>query len=255
MRYLLIAAALVSGCKGPMGAPGMPGTPGPPGQGFTDDLGGGVADGGLPPRQIACTPGMNFCASPTHIATCTLSGRDAVIQIDCATLSATSTNAYTCAADSGCVPGWTGGCCKRDKVPCAVSLTAPAWTAQGSAYWPQRASDLNCSTPTKCPTDPFYAGVSQSQTTVDANMCSSSTSQDLNVSLPRTVLVGQTVSLPATGVFLSYRGGTSATNCGSWTGTVRLDSDVPAWSVTFNATCSDPAAMGLRLVGTMSGNQ
>jgi hypothetical protein len=68
--------------------------------------------------------------------------------------------------------------------------------------------------------------------------------------------VGTAVDLasPGTGNSFLYSNG-SAQSCSGWTGTMRIDSDLPDWSVTINATCASGTMMGTQVIGTMSGSE
>ncbi|WP_223759886.1 hypothetical protein [Myxococcus sp. RHSTA-1-4] len=65
---------------------------------------------------------------------------------------------------------------------------------------------------------------------------------------------GQVFTLPDSRVSLSLDPFQSARSCRAWTGTVTWNSEVPSWSVTFNATCSEAGKSDIRLTGTWSGD-
>jgi hypothetical protein len=65
--------------------------------------------------------------------------------------------------------------------------------------------------------------------------------------------VGVNYPFPTDGLTLAAQVGD--VTCNSWTGTMRLDSDLPTWSVTINATCADAGKGSFKVIGTMSGNE
>ena len=83
-----------------------------------------------------------------------------------------------------------------------------------------------------------------------------------NIAKVAAVAAGAYYGLGALGVggaSAGAAGGLSATvgdvGCYNWTGTMRLDSDLPNWSVTINATCADAGKGSFKVIGTMSGNE
>lgn len=251
VRAMLIASTLlVTACVGPKGDPGPPGPPGERGAGATFDLAGldlaGVdLGGGVPPQAVTCTPGQSFCVTSSQIATCTLSGADAVLGTSCAT-QGSATNPSTCVT-TGC-PAGQAACCRRQKPLWAWNFTQPA--VSGMAYVANYeavsltfgkvcvGSGLGLGSAgftrniTSCPSDAVFIIVGFGNRS--------------------TVNPGSTITLPAAGVSLSATVG--SVSCSQWSGTVRLDSDLPDWSVTINATCTTPNVT-LAIAGTLSGSE
>lgn len=253
MRWSCVAVVLlVVGCQGPKGDPGPPGPPGENGKSGTNGtngMNGTTPDGGTPPQPVSCTPSKGFCVNNT-VATCLLSGADAILGVDCSlpTLGGSASNPFSCVEESAC-PIWNGACCKRMKPPCTWSFTEPALTGSGSLYY--AGPGMNCGLPSTCLANAFQVGINGAEG--DATACPPTTTYtNLGLTIPRsTVVVGQTITLPFKDASVSYsRGGQS---CYSWTGTVRFDSDVPTWKVTLNLTCSEAGEQTTKLVGTLSG--
>lgn len=66
---------------------------------------------------------------------------------------------------------------------------------------------------------------------------------------------GEVISLPSSRVTTLMLNDVDATKrCTQWTGTLTWNSDVPSWSVTLDATCSETGKSGIKLVGTFSGD-
>lgn len=63
------------------------------------------------------------------------------------------------------------------------------------------------------------------------------------------------MTLPMAGVVVQIADFVNAANnCATWGGTVRWDSDVPSWKVTFNMACTDVGKTSTTFTGTMSGD-
>ncbi|MFP2959423.1 hypothetical protein ACLEPN_16680 [Myxococcus sp. 1LA] len=65
---------------------------------------------------------------------------------------------------------------------------------------------------------------------------------------------GQTFTLPSSRASIYLYADRSSGQCSTWTGTVTWHSDVPAWRVSVNATCSETGKGHIQVVGTYSGD-
>lgn len=257
MRSLfLVGVFCLFGCVGPAGPPGPVGPAGPtgqPGSVVTPDLAGvdlqGVdLMGSVQPQTITCSPGVSFCANSTRVATCTLSGADAILGADCGTVG-TVTNPATCVT-SGC-PAGQAACCRRQNPVWSWNFTQPALagaayvadTSNGATYEQIGRACVGAS-----------LGISYAILNRPISACPSNAFY-LQMSFDRsTVAVGATITLPPSpGTSLSANIG--ANSCAQWTGTMKIDSDLPDWSITINATCSNGMLTGTQVVGTMSGHE
>lgn len=246
MGYAVMFAAMLCGCQGPMGDPGPQGPPG--GNGIDGknapsvDLAGVDLAGQVQPQGVTCSPGGSFCAS-NHVALCTLSGADAFLGSDCGT-QGSMTNPASCTM-TGCPAGQTA-CCRRQR-PWRWNFTQPALVGES-----------------------YFAGGSPG-IGVGKSGCGSS------LALAGAVLYDSISACPAAGIFIepvfnrakvnsgivlafptdgmTLTATVSPVTCGNWTGTMRIDSDLPDWSVTINATCTEAGKTNLRVIGTMSGSE
>lgn len=64
---------------------------------------------------------------------------------------------------------------------------------------------------------------------------------------------GQVFTLPNSRASIFLFADDNAGQCSNWTGTVTWHSEVPAWSVSVNATCSETGKGHIQIVGTYSG--
>lgn len=236
MRMLIIISALFVACT-------IENRP-PPG-------GGHPPDSGMPLESTQiCTPNQQFCDGG-RIASCTKTGRDAVVGYDCSIFGVSATNPYQCVT-SGCPNGATA-CCQRAKPSCSWALTAPsASTGSHDSY---RNDGPYCLTPSALPaasacpvTSYFQTGVTAAARTTTCP--STTTNVSLRIERPL-AYAGQIFTLPDAKVVLSASG-TYA--CSSWTGTVRWDREVPNWSVTVDATCSEAGKSSVKVQGTFAGD-
>jgi hypothetical protein len=256
MRLLLVLT-LICGCKnsgtngdngengsqGPTGPTGATGATGPQGPGLP------TVDGGV---VFTCTPGQSWCEG-TVLNTCTRGGHDATMY-DCAS-SNSSTLSVTC--ESPCTTAKTGACCKytstspTSPIPtCAWALTAPENVSGDSTT---ATNEFRCSGPDACASDDSQIRADFSH---EPHVCPPS-GYDFTVYLTRSmVTAGQTYTLPNAAVGLSYYnfapGPTHGSNCSTWSGTVRFDSDIPDWHMTINVTCTAGATASFN--GTLSGH-
>lgn len=247
MRHLLTVTLLVvlaacdgqRGERGPAGPRGEQGDPGPAG---TQGMPGLGADGGSTPATV-CVPNQPFCEGNT-LWTCTKSGRDAVFGAEC---TGTVTNPATCKS-TGCAGG-RSACCVPQTPPCSVSITT-ATTADGGTY---PTTGYSCTPPAaSCPNLGTFSAhaIPPSAPTACTTAPEPGT---IYVLVPRPVAVGQPISLPATGVTLYLVNAEAPRQCLAWTGTVTVDAEVPDWSVSVNATCSEAGKSAIRLVATIAG--
>ncbi|MFP2926438.1 collagen-like protein [Pyxidicoccus sp. 3LG] len=198
-----------------------------------------------------CTPGETFCEGEKLWA-CTRSGSDAVLRDTCSGGSAN--NPVGCFAGN-CLSG-NAACCRREKPACSWNFTHPATT--GADYDSDnnlvKPGAMACVGPSACATD------SQFQAYVGAYYASElacgATFSSINVTLTRPLPVpGQVFTLPhaqVTSLWLLTP--QSERSCSRWTGTLTWHSEVPTWSVSVDATCSEAGKGHIRLVGTLSGD-
>jgi hypothetical protein len=240
MFRLVAVAVMLCGCQAPKGDPSTIDLAFAPGT----DLAGFVQ-----PRAITCLPGKAFCATASQVATCTLSGGDAVLGADC-TAVGSATNPGSCVA-TGCPVG-QAACCRRQKPLWKWTFTQPAIVGESYVGFetgkPYLSPGKSCTgsalaitsaafyhPQTTCPTDYVYVSTNFNRTTTN---------------------IGVTVDLAAPGVgnSFNFNNGTANT-CTAWTGTMKIDADLPDWSVTVNAVCSTGTLAGTQIAGTMSGSE
>jgi hypothetical protein len=219
-RVLLVGLILGNpACSpGPQGPPGAAGPTGPAG-----------STGG-----IACTPGSSFCDG-ARLWTCTRSGTDAAGGGSCTAWGSTS-NPGICSTTH--CPDSAAACCRATNPSQSWNLSSPISTS-GDSYGYVSPSGGCASAPLSII---FSSQVSS---------CPQVT-QYVDLSITRPFTVGQAISLPSAAVVLSVVG--PGGNCSAWTGTVTVSADIPSYSVSLNATCSQPGQSGLHVVGTLSGN-
>ncbi|WP_237726787.1 collagen-like protein [Corallococcus coralloides] len=190
-----------------------------------------------------CTPATLFCEG-NKMWSCTRSGTDAALYANCAGGSAN--NPTSCFSDN-CAPG-SSACCRPAKATCRWNFSSPVTSG---TYFTYADGQNYCSLPTSCD------GVSNFQVVVVADVksqqCGQGTFRDLNIIIKRPLTTpGAVIQLPDNRVSLSFSA--PGNNCNSWTGTVRWDSDVPSYSVSVDATCSESGKSHIRFVGTVSGD-
>ena len=241
-----------TGATGPTGPEGLTGNTGPEGPaGSTGATGATGATGPTGPQGppgpgtgITCTPGQPFCDS-AWLWTCTRSGLDATGGSDCAGRG-TATNPTGCFT-SGC-PSGAAACCRHSKSMTVWNLTAPVMTgAAYEEYWTGGSNWMST-----CAADPSF--------TVDLSLSVSSCPSeyfDVYLSIPRSSFSpGSVITLPNASVQLSAGSlsGYTVTGCYNWTGTVTWTSDLPSYSVSIDATCTQSGRLPTRLQGTISGD-
>lgn len=245
MTVVMAIAVLLTGCQGPKGDPGPQGPPGYPGMPGASGKDFVIPDGGAKPQSIACAPGENFCAG-SRIATCTFSGFDAVLSTDCKA-QGSATNPASCVT-SEC-PAGQFACCRHAKPIWKFNFSQPAligeaYTPSYDTGYPYLAIDTSCDG-----SDQSFAGV-----TLIRNVASCPSSYSyIDVKFDRTKLtIGTAYSFPTDGLTMvaSFDGST----CAQWSGTAKIDSGFPDWSVSINAICTT-AKVSLSIVGSMSGSR
>jgi hypothetical protein len=198
----------------------------------------------LNPAAIACTPGESFCdgAALSH---CSRSGADAISFGSCSGGSAT--NPVGCFAND--CPGGATACCRPAKATCDWSFTLPAMS--GRTYESNEdATQGNCVAPSPCDTHSLTFYIAPPKT---AGTCPTMVGRSAHVIIPRPLpTLGQTVTLPRSGIWITSGSATEA--CSAWTGSLTVHSDLPTWRVSLNATCSEPGKSHIRLVGTAHGD-
>ena len=178
------------------------------------------------------------------MATCTLSGADAVLGTDCTT-AGSPTNAATCVT-TGC-PAGQAACCRRTKQLYKWNFSQPALV--GEVY--VAGSDPNVSVGIGKGCAGSAIGLAYAILSRTLSVCPSNATTIYPIFDRAVIGAGATLTLPATGFTLIYN--SAAAQCTAWSGTARLDSDVPDWSITLNATCTSGALTGTQVVGSMSG--
>jgi hypothetical protein len=182
------------------------------------------------------------------MATCTLSGADAVLGVNC-TSSGTATNPSSCVT-TGCPNGETA-CCRRQRPVWEWNLTDPiAFTGQSYVvYYDPQGTYI--STGKSCSNNGlilYYAYLTRGLSGCPRN--------DLSVNVVfvdrNVVTAGASITMPSPAVSLTVNN--AGVTCSAWTGTVRLVSDLPTWSISYNVQCSEAGKTGLRVVGIVSGN-
>jgi len=181
------------------------------------------------PGAIACTPGELLCSN-NHIWTCTLSGTDASHLEDCSLVGST-TNPATCLT-TGC-PAGAAACCKQASDTCDYSITSPQALSGNACNPPAVGLNPACGT---------FNVLLAEQPAPMANVCSTDATE-INLVLNRaTHTPGTTFSL-GTGDSLFYFASISGTtvDCSAWSGSIHWISDVPAWAVDVDVTCTSPS--------------
>ena len=201
-----------------------------------------------PGNPVSCTPAESFCDG-NKVWTCTYSGKDAFVGVDCAT-QGSATNPGSCAT-SGC-PAGAKACC-RPQLPIGKwNFSQPALV--GETYSASAGIDGISLSTTKICVGRSGFGLYMATLQRSAGACAlASTLIHLRLERDKLPDVGVTYSFPTIGVYLVAVAGD--VTCNNWTGTVRLDSDLPTWSVTINATCADAGKGSFKVIGTMSGNE
>jgi hypothetical protein len=111
-----------------------------------------------------------------------------------------------------------------------------------------------CVTPTHCTQDANFT-VTLYPNWGSTETCAGPTTNFVYVNVKRPMATpGERISLPNTRVGLMKNTGDATTTCSEWTGTVTWNSEVPSWSITLDATCSEMGKSGIRLVGTFNGD-
>ncbi len=228
------------GAQGPAGPQGPPGAQGPPG---TPGAAASTGDGGL-----LCAPKSFFCDG-NNVGICSTTGNDAFDFQACDQTSAT--NKQKCVT-TGCSrnQGAGGTCCQYTKPIVAWDLTSPLTDMQS---YTGIEENLSGNGPTACLQDPmFTAAAGRTESVCPAK------SYHLSISFPRaTFTVGTALTLTTNnqqGANIYYNND-DGTSCYQWTGTVKLDSDVPDWMVEVNLKCASQQtnAFSGTLAGTLSG--
>lgn len=200
-----------------------------------------------PGNPVSCAPAESFCEG-NKVWTCTYSGRDAIGGVDCAA-QGSATNPSNCAT-TGC-PSGSKACCRRTMPLWKWNFSQPALV--GEAYvanYDQGSVYLSVSkTCNGGGLGLSMSSLARLQSSCPANITSITAGFDRK-KLPN---VGVNYSFPTDGMTLSATIGDAT--CFNWTGTMRLDSDLPTWSVTINATCADAGKGSFKVIGTMSGNE
>jgi hypothetical protein len=260
LLVLLVGCGGQKGDPGPAGPTGAEGTVGPQGTiGAKGSDGQGGAAGAMgfagpsgptgprnpSPSPLSCTPGAAFCFSSSRVANCTVTGADAVLGDDCSMIGSL-TNPANCAT-SNCPPG-QAACCRRSKPIGAWSLTQPE-AISGVAYV-AGALDLVSMTETCTSGGLAVSAVTFTRTISTCPSNYLSITATINRSPVSTVVPGQTITLPNGDFVLSVTG---SSTCIQWSGTAKIDSDPPDWSLTINATCATGAPFSVS--GTFSGSE
>ena len=201
-----------------------------------------------PGNPVSCTPAESFCDG-NKVWTCTYSGKDAIGGVDCAT-QGSATNPGICST-SGC-PSGAKACCRRQMPPWKLNLSQP--NLVGEAY-ASGSDGISIGTGKVCNGSGGFGLSYAILTRTIATMTCPPASVQIFPSFDRKKLpnVGVNYPFPTDGMTLSATVG--EVTCYSWTGTMRLDSDLPTWSVTINATCADAGKGSFKVIGTMSGNE
>jgi hypothetical protein len=187
---------------------------------------------------FSCTPGESLC-NDEQLWSCNLSGHDATHVASCAALG-TATNPATCAT-TGC-PGGEAACCKRMDAGCSYAITSPVALSGGSCNAPAVTQNATCGRFTTS----IYVIPAPAP-----GVCASDLTQVI-VSLDRTAHAAGSTFAPVAADSIEYIGvsGGTQTSCSAWTGNVHWVSDVPAWQVDVDLTCTTGT---LHLVGSLHG--
>lgn len=200
-----------------------------------------------PGGPVSCTPAEAFCDS-NKVWTCTYTGKDAIFGTDCAS-QGSATNPSTCGT-SGC-PGGAKACCQRTMPLWKWNFSQPPLV--GEAYLANYdPGNTMMSVGKACVGSGF--GLYYVSLTRPVVACAMNTlTMSLSIDRKKLPNVGVSYPFPTDGLYLQASVGDAT--CSSWTGTMRLDSDLPNWSVTINATCSEAGKGAFKIVGSMGGNE
>jgi hypothetical protein len=205
---------------------------GTPRDGHTAGDGSAAMDGALP-SAISCTAGAAMCVGD-QLGSCTLSGHDAVLLQDCRA-TGTATNPGRCAT-AGCAAG-ASACCARADEPCAYAISTPTVDNSGTSSCIPPTTTLNPS----CGTLNFIA---LGTPTASPNVCSADSFEFAGTIDRSKHVAGATFSPVTTDSFLFVQSVLGvARSCFNWTGTVNWVSDVPAWRVEVDLTCSSDTSL------------
>jgi hypothetical protein len=173
-----------------------------------------------------------------------MTGRDAVLVSECA--GGSESNPSGCYYDK-CPPG-SVSCCRPQKALCRWAFSSPFTAGESFGFVAGRD---NCTVPTPCGDAGYFQVVIASDTT--NQLCGYSSFSQLSIGIKRPLTSpGMVISLPDSRVSVYWAG--ASINCSAWTGTVRWNSDVPSYSVSVDATCSEPGKGTLRFVGSAFGD-
>ncbi|WP_239470949.1 hypothetical protein [Archangium violaceum] len=162
---------------------------------------------------------------------------------------ASTTNPMGCFSDH-CATGSTA-CCRPTKPTCSWSFTNPALS--GSNYSYAIEGQPYCSATTSCAQDANFTVVLYPNW--GSTTCPSSTTNYIYLILKRPMTTpGERITLPDTRATLYLGNADSTKSCSAWTGTVTWNSEVPSWSVSLDATCSEAGKSHIRLTGTFNGD-
>ncbi|MBN8467378.1 hypothetical protein JYJ95_12715 [Corallococcus exiguus] len=127
---------------------------------------------------------------------------------------------------------------------------SPAISGQTYDFDEKRDKENYCVAPSTCDQKIFTFFIAPPMTT---GTCPVMAGRSVQVFIERPLPpIGQVLTLPNPQIKV-YSGGTP-TSCSAWKGTFIIHSDVPHWRVSIDATCSEPNALDVRLVGTVSGD-
>lgn len=184
-----------------------------------------------------------FCEG-NKLWSCTKTGSDAALIADC--VGGSATNPYGCFSDN-CAPG-SSSCCRQSKATCRWDFSSPATSGTYFSYVEGKDA---CVPPSSCAEFGTFQVTLVSDSS--ARQCGQSTFSQLNIAIKRPLATpGAAIQLPDSRVSLSFIG--TGTTCGSWTGTVTWNSDVPSYNVSVDATCSESGKGTIRFVGSVSGD-
>jgi hypothetical protein len=262
MRVALLVLTLFAGCRGgslesgpagglqgPQGIQGPPGPRGPEGP---------QGPPGSPGPRI-CEPGKPFCDG-TQLWSCTKLGSDAVLVNDCATLYgdlSTPTNPIGCFTTD--CPGDRSACCRSAKLACVYNFTSPR--VSGSEYAGDRKKF-----PGYCAVGGYeLGGACPAELTADvllqgAPICGAVDSTDFGVAhlKPDHFPAGVSVPIVESDRFAKYSQDfadplKAPRSCSSWTGTIKVNAYLPAFSVDVNLVCAIDKSIILK--GNFSGQR
>lgn len=251
---LILGLWSACGVEGPPGPAGIPGPAGPPGPMGTMGLPGSGS-------MISCEPGKTFCDN-AKIWSCTKSGTDASLTMDCATdlgpaNGNTVTNPYSCYTSScpaigyGSKPG--PACCRKTKHICTASFaTNPG--LDFSTYWSPDDGSCGIGGGSGC----YQTGVPVFA--VNRMMGA----EQVKVSLwffADKIKVGQVVSLADLSSLPMACNGmqqvsvtSGGRTCSNWSGNVTWTADKPSFDVSLDLACRDMDKSDMKLKGTFKGD-